>query len=55
MIDDEESEVVVCAGPPQCELSDDAAIYAANNGCPLCRHIVVHADGTTTEYQLKSH
>ena len=45
------TEVIVCAGPPACELQGDEAIAAANDGCPLCRHIVIHDDGIETEYQ----
>lgn len=51
----DEPEVIVCAGPPDCDLQGDEAIAAANSGCPRCRHIVIHADGTETEYQLKAH
>lgn len=47
----DDTEIIVCAGPPACDLQDDAAIEAANAGCPLCRRIVVHADGTESEYQ----
>ena len=47
----EEPEVIVCAGPPTCLLDGDEAIAAAQAGCPNCRHIVVHADGTETEYK----
>lgn len=47
-------EVIVCAGPPQCLLQDDAAVQNQIDGCPLCRRIVVHDDGTETEYQAKA-
>ena len=45
------AEVIICAGPPACELQGDEAIHAANDGCPLCRHIVINEDGTETEYR----
>ena len=48
------AEVIVCAGAPDCELQGDDAIKAANDGCPLCRHIVINEDGTETEYQRKA-
>lgn len=47
-------EVIVCAGPPVCLLIDDAAVKHAQAGCPNCRHIVVHPEGTETEYRLKT-
>ena len=47
----EESEVIVCAGPPLCPLEDLEAMQAALHGCPNCRHIIIHADGTETEYK----
>jgi hypothetical protein len=46
-------EVIVCAGPPLCNLQGDACIEAADSGCPLCKHIVIHPDGSETEYQVK--
>ena len=48
----DDPEVVVCAGPPHCMLQGDEAIANAQSGCPLCRHIVCHADGRETEYKL---
>lgn len=50
----EPDEVIVCAGPPECPYEDDEAIRNAQAGCPLCRHIVIHPDGTETEYQRQS-
>lgn len=47
-------EVIVCAGPPRCHVENDEAIEAAENGCTDCLHIVVHPDGTETEYRLKA-
>ena len=46
-------EVIVCAGPPSCDLQDEKAVEAANAGCPKCKRIVVHPDGTETTYRLK--
>lgn len=47
-------EVIVCAGPPLCMLTDDTAVEHAKAGCPNCRHIAIHEDGTETEYQKKA-
>lgn len=41
--------VIVCQGPPRCELTGEEAIEAAANGCPWCRRIIVHEDGSETE------
>ena len=46
--DDEDPEIIVCQGPPVCLLEGDAAVEAAQKGCPWCKHIVVHPDGTDT-------
>lgn len=48
----DDTEVICCAGPPNCPFSGDEAIANAEDGCTLCRHIVCHADGTETEYRL---
>jgi hypothetical protein len=50
--DDEDPEVVVCMGPPWCDLTGDAAIACARGGCPFCDHICIHPDGTETRYRL---
>jgi len=49
----DESEVIVCAGPPLCLLEGDEAVANQVAGCPLCRRIVIHNDGSETEYQTK--
>lgn len=49
----EDAEVTVCAGPPQCLLEGDEAIANAKAGCPLCRRIVIGADGSEMEYAIK--
>lgn len=46
-----EAEIVCCEGPPLCLLEGDEAVANANAGCPRCLHIVIHADGTETEYR----
>lgn len=48
-------EVIVCSGPPLCDLEGNAACKAALDGCPLCKHIVCHPDGSETEYQVRAH
>lgn len=47
-------EVIVCAGLPLCILFGDQAIANAQAGCPMCKHIVIHPDGSETEYQVRS-
>lgn len=49
----DDPEVIVCAGPPACPFEGDEALASAEDGCPLCLHIVCHPDGTETEYRLK--
>lgn len=46
-------QVIVCAGPPMCELMEDKAVEAMEAGCPMCRRIIVHPDGTEEEYHAK--
>jgi hypothetical protein len=52
-MNNERPEVIVCAGPPECDLEGDAAVQAAEAGCPKCRHLKVNPDGSTEEYQVK--
>lgn len=54
MREDDLGEVIVCRGPPECDLEGDVAVEAAKFGCPRCRRIVIHADGSETEYQAKA-
>ena len=51
---DDLAEVIVCAGPPACLLEGDAAVASQEAGCPICKRIVIHADGTETEYTAKT-
>lgn len=51
---DDRTELVLCAGPPACLFKDQAAIDNANDGCPLCRHIIVHGDGSETEFKIEA-
>lgn len=46
--DDEDPMVTVCAGPPLCLLEGDEAVASAQNGCPWCKRIVLHPDGSET-------
>lgn len=48
MDDDDDPMVIVCAGPPLCDLDGDVAIVAQEAGCPLCKRIICHPDGTET-------
>lgn len=40
--------IIVCAGPPLCGLSDDAAVEAQLAECEFCTRYIIHADGTET-------
>jgi len=47
--------VFVCQGPPVCELQDEDAVRAQQmraagmkEGCPWCKVITVHPDGSET-------
>ena len=49
-------EVVVCAGLPNCPFEGDDAIEAANDGCPLCMHVICDAQGIEIRhYRIKAH
>lgn len=52
--DQEGIEVICCEGPPMCPFEDDEAIQNAQQGCPLCRHIVIEPDGSESEYKVKA-
>ncbi len=54
MTDNNDCEIIVCAGPPECPFTDDEAVENARNGCPLCKRTIYHADGSETEYQRKA-
>lgn len=41
--------IVVCEGPPRCELLEDEAMAAQRAGCPLCTRIQIMADGSEIE------
>lgn len=43
--------MIVCAGPPDCLLQDEEAVKNQEDGCPLCRRIVIDDDGNETEYR----
>ena len=40
--------VIVCQGPPICDLEDDEAVRAQQRGCLWCRIITMHQDGSET-------
>lgn len=48
MSDDRDPMVIVCAGPPLCDLEGDEAIAAIDSGCLLCKRIICHPDGSET-------
>lgn len=42
--------VIVCVGE-ECPFRGDEAVANQEAGCPTCRRIICHADGTTEEYR----
>jgi hypothetical protein len=54
-MEDNRPQVIVCAGPPECDLQDDDAVAAQQAGCPRCRRLLVNPDGSTEEYKAKAH
>ena len=39
---DEAPQIVICQGPPCCDLEDDEAVAAQEAGCPWCeRHTLL--------------
>lgn len=42
------SKITVCQGPPACLLKDDDAVNAQIAGCPWCKVITLHEDGSET-------
>jgi ssDNA-binding Zn-finger/Zn-ribbon topoisomerase 1 len=50
----DDSHIIVCAGPPKCLLEGDDAIEAANAGCPNCKHLLIRADGSETHFSKQS-
>lgn len=53
MIDNDEPEIIVCVGPPTANCSGDEAVRNQLAGCPMCKRVIVHADGTETEYKAR--
>lgn len=50
MTDDEDERpvIIVCQGPPRCDLQGDEARAAQVAGCPWCKYISVNEDGSAT-------
>ena len=46
--EDDTAEIIVCQGPPRCRLEGDEAVAAQKAGCPFCKRIAVHGDGSET-------
>lgn len=42
---DSPPQVIVCQGPPRCDLEGDDAVNAQIAGRPWCRRITVYPDG----------
>lgn len=47
-IDEDLAVIIVCQGPPRCNLDGDAAVEAQMAGCAWCKRITVHADHSET-------
>lgn len=43
-----EDTVIVCQGPPRCDLEGDEAVAAQMAGCQWCRRININDDGSET-------
>lgn len=41
--------IIVCQGPPRCELGECQAIEAIQTECSACRRITVYQDGSEAE------
>lgn len=52
--DDDRGTVTICAGPPECSLTDAAAERNAIDGCPKCKRITIRADGSEVEWQMQA-
>ena len=48
-MDDDDPQVIVCAGPPVCLLEGDAAVASAQAGCVWCRRITILPSGREVE------
>ena len=48
MKDDADPVVIVCQGPPICDLQGDEAVKFQEAGCVWCKKIICHPDGTET-------
>lgn len=48
-LNDEPPVIVVCQGPPRCDLVGDEAAATAEAGCVWCRRITVFPDGSEAE------
>lgn len=48
MPDDDLAVIVVCQGPPRCDLGSDACVAAQLAGCVWCQRVTVHADHSET-------
>jgi hypothetical protein len=46
----ERGRVIVCQGPPWCDLTGDAAERAIEQGCRLCKIITIFEDDSEDEF-----
>lgn len=46
--DEDEIEIIVCAGPPFCSMEGNEAIDCQRAGCIWCKRILIDSDGRET-------
>lgn len=39
------TEIIICQGPPRCDLDGDEAYEAQKAGCVWCQRLVIDEDG----------
>lgn len=49
-MEEDDAVIWVCQGPPFCSLEGDEAVARQQSGCPVCKKIIMHADGSETEH-----
>ena len=47
-MDEEPTHIIVCQGPPRCDLRGDEAIACQQAGCVWCERITIHPCGAET-------
>lgn len=52
MTDNNNTTIWVCQGPPICNLQDDDAVRAQENGCVWCKRIVIDEYGNEQVFDI---